>query len=174
MNESANGRELLGLISFLQRSRCYLQGCSCEKLTDNKVLKYFVTKQMLSRGEEGGLRILGNFRIFHINLKSGKPQLLGDAVSRAPKVTESNDTTFAIMSSIELQVGDLFHTYGEDQLFGQIWRTFNEEFPKDETQKRRIENPAKIFTKDKESLRYLGRLCIPSNSVGQTPEMAHD
>jgi RNase H-like domain found in reverse transcriptase len=48
-NYSANGKELLSLISFLQRFRCYLEGTEFEILTDNQVLKHFFTKPSLSR-----------------------------------------------------------------------------------------------------------------------------
>ena len=40
---TTNDRELLGLILFLQRSICYLEGSSFEIFTDNQVLKYAAT-----------------------------------------------------------------------------------------------------------------------------------
>ena len=41
---TANDRELLGLICFLERFRCYLEDASFEIFTDSQVLKYFFTK----------------------------------------------------------------------------------------------------------------------------------
>lgn len=43
-NYSANDREVLGLIYFLQRFRCYLEGSSFEVLNDNQILISFFTK----------------------------------------------------------------------------------------------------------------------------------
>lgn len=51
MSYSANDRELLGIISFLKRFRCYLEGAPFDIFPDNQVLKYFFTKPKLSRRE---------------------------------------------------------------------------------------------------------------------------
>ncbi len=48
-NYTTNDRELLGLICFLKRFRCYLEGSSFEISTDNQVLKNFFTKPERSR-----------------------------------------------------------------------------------------------------------------------------
>ena len=48
---AANDRELFGLISFLNRFRCYLEGTEFEVFTDKQVLKSFFTKPKLSRKE---------------------------------------------------------------------------------------------------------------------------
>lgn len=120
MNYSANEREISGLTSFLQRSRWYLEGFPFEIITDNQVLNYFFSKQKPSKREAIWLQKIGNFGIFELNFKGGKLRLLGDDLSRAPNVTESNDTTSAIVSSVQIQVGDLLHAYNEDQLFRPI------------------------------------------------------
>jgi hypothetical protein len=44
MNYSGSDRELLTLISYLQRFKCYLEGTDFEIFTDNQVLKHFFTK----------------------------------------------------------------------------------------------------------------------------------
>lgn len=40
-NYTSNDRELLGLVYFLKRFRCYLEGSSFEVFTDNQVQKTF-------------------------------------------------------------------------------------------------------------------------------------
>ena len=71
-NYTANDRELLGLVCFLQRFRCYLEGTSFEIFTDNQMLKHFFTEPKLSRREARWLEILVNFGIFPITLKPKK------------------------------------------------------------------------------------------------------
>lgn len=44
-NFTSNDRELLGLVYFLKLFRCYLDGSTFEFLTDNQVLKIFLTKK---------------------------------------------------------------------------------------------------------------------------------
>lgn len=44
-NYSANDRELLGLVHFLKRLRCYLEGSEFEVITDNQVLRHLLQKQ---------------------------------------------------------------------------------------------------------------------------------
>ncbi len=43
-NYTTNDRELLGIIYFLMRFRCYLEGSDFEIFTDNQVLKSFFNK----------------------------------------------------------------------------------------------------------------------------------
>lgn len=50
-NYTSNDRELPGLVYFLKRFRCYLEGSTFEVLTDNQVLKNFLTKKRISRRE---------------------------------------------------------------------------------------------------------------------------
>lgn len=62
-NYSANYHELLGLICFLLRFRCYLEGSEAEVVTDNQVLRYFFSKLTLSRREARWLEFLSGFGI---------------------------------------------------------------------------------------------------------------
>ena len=82
-NYTANDRELLALVRFLERFRCYLEGSTFKIITDNQVLKYFFTKPKLSRREARWSETLGNFGVFPITLKPGKIHVLGDTLSRA-------------------------------------------------------------------------------------------
>lgn len=85
-NYTANDRELLGLVYFLQRFRCYLEGTEFEVFTDNQVLRYFFSKPILSRREARWLDFLGQFGITQPALVKGKVHVLGDVPSRAPQV----------------------------------------------------------------------------------------
>ena len=85
---TANDRELLGLISFLNRFRCYLEGTEFEVFTDNQVLNSIFTKPKLSKKESRWLGTIGDFGISAITLKPGKIHVLGDVLSRAPHVIE--------------------------------------------------------------------------------------
>eukprot|EP00171_Calliarthron_tuberculosum_P023620 IDg23620t1 len=80
----ANDGELLALVYFLKRFRCYLEGSSFEVITDNQVLKHFLSKPQLSRREARWLDFFAHFRITTITLKPGKAHVLGDVLSRAP------------------------------------------------------------------------------------------
>lgn len=57
-NYTANDRELLGLVYFLERFCCFLEGSEFEVVTDNQVLKYFFSKSDLSRRETRWLEFL--------------------------------------------------------------------------------------------------------------------
>lgn len=54
-NYTANDRELLGLVYFLKRFRCYLEGSEFEVVIDNQVLKHFFLNQCLVDGKRDGL-----------------------------------------------------------------------------------------------------------------------
>lgn len=71
-NYSANDRELLGLIYFLQRFRCFLEGSSFDVLTDNQVLRSLFCKDTLSRRESRWLDFLGQYGITKLTLVKGK------------------------------------------------------------------------------------------------------
>lgn len=83
-NYIASDRELLVLITFLKRFRCYLEGSEFEIITDNQVLSNLFTKENLSRREASWISLLRNFGIFPITLKKGYLHVLGDAPSRIP------------------------------------------------------------------------------------------
>jgi RNase H-like domain found in reverse transcriptase len=138
-NYSANDRELLALISFLQRFRCYLEGTEFQISTDNQVLKHFFTKPTLSRREARWSEILGNYGIFPITIKPGKIHVLGDALSRAPHVMSSSDETSVVVNTTEIphfDQSDIVRNYEADQFFGPVVRAMGDEFP-DSEQKRR-------------------------------------
>ena len=133
-NYTANDRELLGLVYFLQRFRCYLEGTSFEIFTDNQVLKHFFTKPKLSRREARWLETLGNFGIFPITLKPGKIHVLGDTLSRAPH---------ASMNSVEIlsaNVEEIWDNYENDRVFGPLLKVMKGERLKDIVQQRKLRN----------------------------------
>ena len=83
----ASDHKVLELIYFLKRFRCYLEGATFEKFTDNQVLKNFFTKPSMRRKEPTWLETLGNFGIFPMNLQPGKMHVLGDVLYRARHIT---------------------------------------------------------------------------------------
>jgi RNase H-like domain found in reverse transcriptase len=105
-NYLTNDRELLGLISFLQRFRCYLEGSEFDVFTDNQVLKHLFTKATVSRKEATWLETLGNFGIFPINLKPGRVHVLGDVLSRAPRTISSEDISSDFINDVKIPVVD--------------------------------------------------------------------
>lgn len=88
-NYSANDRELLGLVYFLHRFRCYLEGAEFEVLTNNQV-NYFFTKQNLSSIEARWLAFLGQFGITQLTLVQVRIHVLGDVPSRASHARTSD------------------------------------------------------------------------------------
>lgn len=83
---TANERELLGLVYFLKRFRCFLEGAPFDVFTDNQVLKHFFTNPSLHRREARWLDLLSQFNILNMNHKPGRIHVLGDVLSRAPHV----------------------------------------------------------------------------------------
>ena len=122
----ANDREHLGLISFLERFRCCLEGSTFEIFTDNQVLKHFFSKPRLSRKEARWLETLGNFGIFPITLKPVTFHVLGDALSRAPHIimgeTKTNDVEVP-----SIDVNDVLSGYDGDRFFGPVVRALQGE-----------------------------------------------
>lgn len=80
---TANERELLGLVYFLKKFRCYLEGSSFEVFTDNQVPHNFFTKPTLSRRDARRWELLSQCGIRKVNLRPGRVHVLGDVLSRA-------------------------------------------------------------------------------------------
>ncbi len=113
-NYSTNDRELLGLVYFLQRFRCYLEGSESKILTDNQVLKSLFSKHELSRREARWLETLGNFGIFLINLNPGKIHVLGDSLSRAPLASVN------ILEIFQVVPENVTLGYKDDPFYGSV------------------------------------------------------
>ena len=171
---TANDRELLALICFLERFRCYLEGVEFEIFTDNQVLKSFFSKAKLSRKEARWLETLGNFGIFPITLKPGKIHVLGDVLSRAPHVITGRNASFSNIEVPEINFEDIVTRYDDDQFFGPVVRAMEGDFPEDEIQKRKLEKIIPLFCRERARLFYNGKLCVPRRSVSSILQMAHD
>jgi len=172
MNYTANDRELLGLVRFLERFRCYLEGAEFEIITDNQVLKHFFTKPSLSRREARWLETLGNFGIFPITLKPGKIHAIADVLSRAPHAPEKPAVNNIEVPFIDIE--DVIGRYEEDQFFGPIMKAINGEFPKSAKEKFRIEKLLPSFEKNGSKLLYNGKVCVPRKSISTILNIAHD
>lgn len=172
MNYTANDRELLALVKFLERFRCYLEGSEFEMITDNQVLKHFFTKPKLSRREARWVETLGNFGVFPITLKPGKVHVLGDTLSRAPHARSDPDVNAIDVPFINFK--DVIGSYDEDQFFKPIVRALNGEWPETPKEKKRIEELLPMFKLEDDKLLCNGKLCVPRKSVSTILQMAHD
>lgn len=105
MDYTANERELLGLVYFLKRFRCYLEGTSFEVVTDNLVLHHFFTKPLMSRNEARWLDILSQFGIKKVNLKPGRFYVLRDVLSRSAHVIYGFEVTNFCVSGVSFDMG---------------------------------------------------------------------
>ena len=159
-NYTANDRELLGLIRFLERFRCYLEGSEFEMITDNQILKHFFSKPKLSRKEARWLETLGNFGVFPITLKPGKIHVLGDVLSRAPHAPD-NDVNVNDMEVPFIQFEDVIGEYDDDQLFGPIVRALNNTWSDNPKEKIRLKQLLPYFKLGGKRLFYNGKLCVP-------------
>lgn len=175
-NYSANDRELLGLIYFLKRFRCYLEGSEFEVLTDNQVLKHFFSKPELSRREARWLDFLGQFGISTLTLVKGRVHVLGDAPSRAPHSGRTSSylnnvcastTSFSLVRSF----GD---GYLSDLTFGNIYRHLKGENLGDGIISRRVANMLPHFKLFGDTLLYDGLICVPQQKIKEILHLAHD
>lgn len=166
-NYTANDRELLGLVYFLERFRCYLEGSNFEIFTDNQVLKHFFTKAKLSRREARWLETFGNFGIFPINLKPGKIHVLGDTLSRAPQLLINDLEVLKIDPEVLL-------SYEEDEFYGPLLKVMEGKNLQDGIKDRKFKSLINMFHRDGSKLLYEGKLCIPRKSVRDLLHMAHD
>ena len=167
-NYTANDRELLGLIYFLQRFRCYLEGSEFEIFTDNQVLRHLFTKPNISRREARWLETLGNFGIFPINLKPGKIHVLGDVLSRAPHIAVND------LEAVSINEDDIFSCLEEDDFYGPLLKVLRGEKLKDSVKDRKFRILSKYFHEDERGLFYEGKRCVPKKSVPKLLQLAHD
>lgn len=82
LNYTANDREVLAIVKFLERFICYLEGSTFKIITDNQVLEHLFSKPEWSREGARWLETIGNFKVFPIILKRGKIHVRSDALSR--------------------------------------------------------------------------------------------
>lgn len=169
----SNDRELLGLVYFLKRFRCYLEGSTFEVLTDNQVLSNFLTKKSLSRREMRWLDLFAEFNLDKITLVQGKIHVLGDALSRIP--TDSNFVINNISSSKPSFEDEFNSAYSTDQFFGPIYRALETGLlPSDPIQRKRIESIQHRFKLHNGALLYDGKKCVPRKLVKRVLYLSHD
>lgn len=173
-NYTANDRELLGLVRFLERFRCYLEGSTFEIFTDNQVLKHFFTKPKLSRREARWSETHGNFGVFPITLKPGKIHMLGDTLSRAPHASIDDDPVVNDVEVPYIQFYDVISEYENDQFFGPIVRALSDKWPDDPKMRLKIEKMLPIFEYLDKKLKYNGKICVPRECVRTVFGIAHD
>lgn len=168
LNYTTNDKELLGLIYFLQRFRCYLEGSNFEIFTDNQVLKSFFTKPKLSRREARWLETLGIFGIFPITLKPGKIHVLGDTLSRAPHASMN------ALEVLNVDLEDVIDGYEDDKFYGSVLKLLKGEEISDEIMRRKILKIKPLFHLNERKLLYCGKLCVPRKAIPTILQLAHD
>lgn len=171
-NYTANDRELLALVCALQRFRCYLEGSTFDVLTDNQVVKHFLTKKSLNRREARWLDILASFNIREINLVRGKIHVLGDSLSRIPDRLSIQTLQCSPPSLLDLR--DIVCRYESDQQFGPIFAALHGQWPENPKKRRRLEELVPFFSSHEGQLFYKGKLCVPSHARKSVLELAHD
>ena len=170
---TANERELLGLVYFLKRFRCYLEGSSFEVITDNQGLYHFFTNPHMGRKEARWLDLLSQFSIKDVSLKPGRVHVLVDVLSRAPHVIEGLEVTNMQVSIVSLDLG-FEAQYASDQLFGPVSQAREGDFPSDEVHKDRIERLLPKFKTVEGLLYYEDKVCVPRSCVRDVLQLAHD
>lgn len=175
-NYSANDRELLGLVYFLKRFRCYLEGSSFEVLTDNQVLKNFFNKATLSRREAGWLEFLGQFGINGITLVKGKVHVLGDVPSRAPHIIKSDSSPeLTNIQTLEVELPHkMVKNYEKDQFLGPIYAAKTGNLPNEKILRARVERLVPSFRIKDGLLYFENKICIPRKNVADLLRLAHD
>ena len=172
-NYTANERELLGLLYFLRRHRCYLEGSEFEVFTDNQVLKHFFSKQNLNRKEARWLEELSSFGIFPINLKAGKLHVLGDVLSRAPHVLKEA-SSFNNVDILSFDTKFIEEHYEKDQFLGPISRALDDDWPEDLKLKDKLQRIINSFQRRDSLIFYETKLCIPRKAIPTVLQIAHD
>ena len=132
-NYSANDRELLALVYFLKRFRCYLEGSTFTVETDNQLLRHFFTKKDISRREARWLDFLSSFGINEVVHKAGKIHVLGYALSRIPLPPSTPETNNIEVLAVE-PPSDLEGNYSKDATFGPIVAALRGLWPECRTQ----------------------------------------
>ena len=170
---TANERELLGLVYFLKRFRCYLEGSTFEVITDNQVLKHFFTKPNMSRKEARWLDLLSQFNIDSLTLRPGRIHVLGDSLSRIPHPHQHVKIGNIHILNVSLPSG-FEDNYAGDPLFGPVHRALCGAWPSEPEKKTYLERVTKMFSLEGRVLRYQGKTCVPRRNVRELLYLAHD
>ena len=172
---TANERELLALVYFLKRFRCYLEGSSFEVFTDNQVLLHFFSKPNMNRKEARWLDLLSQFGILRMNLKPGRVHVLGDVLSRAPHVMQELGPSVSNMQVSSLALDLQFEMeYETDQTFGPVVKGLRQELPSDSVQRDRVLRLLTLFGMDEVLLYLKEKVCVPRRRVRDLLHLAHD
>lgn len=143
-NYTTNEREVPGLIGALQRFCYYLEGSKWDVLTDNQVVKNFLTKKTINRREARwlGLEWLASYSIWEVFLKPGRIYVLGEALSCVPDVSVGNFQWDAFnVDNLQNLVGD----YSNDQIFGPIISALLGILPDSQKEEKKIETLLPYF-----------------------------
>lgn len=171
---TASERELLGLVYFLKRFRCYFEGASIDVFTDNQVLKHFFTKPGLNLKEARWLDLLFQLNIRQVHLKPSWIHVLGEALSRAPHVTNETELELGNFEASSPVSNLIQGKFEGDRLFGPIFKASKGELPTDPIQRERLSRLLPLFQQNYNLLYYEKKVCVPRSVVRDILHMAHD
>jgi hypothetical protein len=162
--------ELATMVHALKIWRHYLMGKRCELYMDHKSLKYIFTQSNLNLRQRRWLKLIKDYDL-GINYHPGKANVVADALSRRPHVSqlvvdsmpielceEFNKLNLRIIANtvaIKMEVGsdllqEIQKSQVEDEKIQEIKRIIKEE-----------KSPS--FSEDEEGvLWYKGRICVPN------------
>lgn len=171
-NYTSNDRELLGLVYFLKRFRCYVEESSFEVLTDNRVLRHFLSKKTLSRRDARWLDLFAEYNLYKISFVQGSAHVLGDELSRIPQPSEIQ---LSHMSIFQASIADSFEShYKTDQFFLKIVNALQGRYAEDKTDRYRLKALVPHFKLENGKLYFENKVCDPHQNIKEILRLAHD
>lgn len=164
----------------LKRFRCYLEGSTFEVLTENQVLRNFLTKKNFSRRETRWLDLFADFNLHRITSVQGRAHVLGVALSRAPPQPSlpNSHTVDSNVNNIQITTASLENfikgSYDNDQFFAPIFQALHGNFPKDTVQADKLKYILPSFSYKDGILYYNTQVCVPRTAVKKLLQLAHD
>eukprot|EP00043_Microstomoeca_roanoka_P019474 m.219569 g.219569 ORF g.219569 m.219569 type:complete len:1192 (-) comp17002_c0_seq5:791-4366(-) len=153
LNYDVREKELLALVTALQKWRHYLLDAEVIAFTDHQSLRYLQSKADLGRRLARWLDVISEFKGLTIKYKPGKDNIVADALSRVSAVDTRATISDADMNSIR-------NGYDTDPYFKDVLRALREPVSQDVRRRQ--------FALDHEGLMYQvqddrRRLCIPES-----------
>lgn len=89
------------------------------------------------------------------------------------KVVKQSNTDILTIEGDDLII-EKMGSYVEDQTFGKVFKSFEELWPEDPKERRRVELLKPSFSRKGKQLFYKGKLCLPQKAAADVTELAHD
>ena len=156
LNYPVHEKELLAIVHAIRLWRPYLEGQEFTVITDHASLEFIKSQHNLSRRQARWLETL-QANPFTVKYRPGKTNVVADALSRPPQLTNISEIKTSLLDDKELMTG-----YQDDPYFKEIYEAL--QMP--HTAPPKAISRAKNFTlmDGKIYLRKNLRLAIPSNT----------